>query len=200
MRHWVNDGLFARGLAPGEKDPMVGAQASGDTFTWRNGDGAGAPVSGLSRFVKTRGALYLFYPSVTALRYISALPEQHQSDRQKEAIDEAIEVVVEAMTRVIGNGTTRDAHPKHHGLVTARFTVADNVPDPLKHGLFSTAQSFRAYVRFSNGRPGPLFPPDAAPDVRGMPSTERCSKWSTRASARTTASCTTSSVLAPARA
>jgi deferrochelatase/peroxidase EfeB len=168
MRHWVNDGLFARGLAQSEKDPMVGAQSLGDTFTYRGADGTTVSTVGLSRFVKTRGAAYLFFPSVTGLRFISALPEQPQTERQKEAVDEAIDVVVQAMTRAIGNGTTRDAHPKHHGLVTATFTVADDVPEPLRQGLFKSPGSYRAYIRFSNGRPTPTLPPDAAPDVRGM--------------------------------
>jgi len=168
MRHWVNDGLFARGLAPGEKDPMVGAQSPGDTFTYRAADGTAAPAIGLSRFVTTRAAAYLFFPSVTGLRFITALPEQHQTDRQKEAIDEAVDVMVQSMTHAIGSGTTRDAHPKHHGLVRATVTIAGDVPDALRHGLFSVPRTYKAYIRFSNGRPTPTLPPDAAPDVRGM--------------------------------
>jgi len=72
------------------------------------------------------------------------------------------------MTHAIGNATTRDAHPKQHGLVRATFTVADNVPPEMRHGLFGVPRSYKAYIRFSNGRPTPALPPDAAPDVRGM--------------------------------
>jgi deferrochelatase/peroxidase EfeB len=169
MRHWVNDGLFARGLAQSENDPMVGAHVSGAAFTYRGGSGATVSTTGLSRFVKTRGAAYLFFPSITGLRFISALPEQHQTDRQKEAVDEAVDMIVQSMTRALGNGTTRDAHPKHHGLVKATVTIdVDAVPPHLRHGLFATSASYKAYVRFSNGRPTPTLPPDAAPDVRGM--------------------------------
>jgi deferrochelatase/peroxidase EfeB len=169
MRHWVNDGLFARGLLQGEKDPMVGAQLSGDAFSYRGDDGRIVSTAGLSRFVTTRGAAYLFFPSVTGLRFISSLPEQHQSDRQKEAVDEAVDAIVQSMMRAIGNGTTRDAHPKHHGLVKATVVIdADAVPAELRHGLFATSQTYKAYIRFSNGRPTPTLPPDAAPDVRGM--------------------------------
>jgi hypothetical protein len=42
------------------------------------------------------------------------------------------------------------------------------VPEPLRQGLFSAPRSYKAYIRFSNGRPTPTLPPDAAPDVRGM--------------------------------
>jgi deferrochelatase/peroxidase EfeB len=168
MRHWVNDGLFARGLGPGDKDPMVGAVAADDTFTYRAADGTPVQTAALARFVTTRAAAYLFFPSITGLRFIANLPEQHDTDREKAAVDEAIEVVVQSMMHAIGNGTTRDAHPKHHGLVRATVDIAADLPEALRHGLFRTPRRYDAYVRFSNGRPTPTLPPDAAPDVRGM--------------------------------
>lgn len=168
MRHWVNDGLFARGLTPGERDPMVGSQAADGTFTYRHADGAPAATHGLSRFVTTRGAAYLFFPSVTGLRFISRLSEHDQTDREKDAVDESIEVIVQSMMRAVGEGTTRDAHTKHHGLVKATLSIGADIPETLRHGLFRTPGSYKAYVRFSNGRPTPTLPPDAAPDVRGM--------------------------------
>ncbi len=168
MRHWVNDGLFARGLDPAERDPMVGAQMPDGTFTHRHADGTAAATDGLSRFVTTRGAAYLFFPSVTGLRFISRLDEHEQTDREKDTVDESVQVIVQAMMRAIGDGTTRDAHTKHHGLVKATVEIADDIPDTLRHGLFRTPRRYNAYVRFSNGRPTPTLPPDAAPDVRGM--------------------------------
>lgn len=168
MRHWVNDGLFARGLDPAERDPMVGAQLDGANFTHRHADGATAGTTGLSRFVTTRGATYLFFPSVTGLRFISSLAEHEQTDREKDAVDESIQVIVQSMMRAIGDGTTRDAHTKHHGLVKATVDIATDIPDTLRHGLLRKPRRYNAYVRFSNGRPTPTLPPDAAPDVRGM--------------------------------
>jgi Dyp-type peroxidase family len=168
QRHWINDGLFARGLAPGEKDPMVGAQSIGDTFTYRSANGSLTSTTGLSRFVRTKAAAYLFFPSVTGLRFIAQLNDQRPTDAQRTAVDEGIEVIVQNMMHTIGDGTTRDAHPKHHGIVRATVQIADDVPEPLRHGLFATPGSYQAYIRFSNGRPTPLLPPDAAPDVRGM--------------------------------
>jgi hypothetical protein len=84
------------------------------------------------------------------------------------AIDEAIETIVQAMLHAVGTGTRRDAHPKHHGLVKATVDVAADIPDALRVGLFALPRTYQAYVRFSNGRPAPVFPPDSAPDVRGM--------------------------------
>lgn len=167
-RHWVNDGLFARGLAPADKDPITGAQQPGDTFSYRAPDGTTATTTSLSRFVTTKGSAYLFYPSVTGLRYISQTPERRPTDAERTAVDEAVEVVVAAMTRAIGNGTTRDAHTKHHGIVRATVDIADSLPQELRHGLLREPRSYDAYIRFSNGRPTPTLPPDAAPDVRGM--------------------------------
>jgi len=60
----------------------------------------------------------------------------------------------------------RDAHPKHHGVVKAWFTVADNVPEELRHGIFAMPQTFAAWIRFSNG--APTVNRDSFPDVRGF--------------------------------
>ncbi len=168
MRHWVNDGLFARGLPAGDKDPLVGAQAADDTFSYRGADGTTVRTQGLSRFVRTRAAAYLFFPSVTGLRIISSLTEQAPTELDQQATDEAIDVVVQSMMHAIGTGTTRDAHPKHHGLVKATFEIASDIPEALRHGLFAAPATYAAYIRFSNGRPTPTLPPDAAPDVRGV--------------------------------
>ncbi|MBS1818659.1 MAG: hypothetical protein JSU08_12070 [Acidobacteria bacterium] len=168
MRHWVNDGMFARGLAAADKDPMVGAQGDGDHFTWRDDSGRPASTTPLSRFVTTRAAAYLFFPSLTGLRYLSQLPDQAPTEHQREMVEEAVSTIVQGMRMAIGDGTTRDAHTKHHGLVTATFTVHGDVPEGLRHGLLAEPRSYTAYIRFSNGRPTPVLPPDAAPDVRGM--------------------------------
>jgi catalase len=61
----------------------------------------------------------------------------------------------------------RDAHPKAHGVVRARFAVEDNLPETLARGVFASPRVFDAYIRFSNA----YFDPDrhdASPDFRGM--------------------------------
>jgi catalase len=60
----------------------------------------------------------------------------------------------------------RDAHPKHHGIVQAWFTVESDVPEALKHGIFGTPGRYRAWIRFSNG--APAIQADRKADQRGM--------------------------------
>jgi prostaglandin-endoperoxide synthase 2 len=58
----------------------------------------------------------------------------------------------------------RGAHPKHHGVVRARFAVRDDVPRELRVGLFSRPGAYEAYVRFSNSGRNP----DNEKDAHGM--------------------------------
>ena len=48
-----------------------------------------------------------------------------------------------------GTEVRRDAHPKTHGLVKARFEVVDGLPAELRHGIFAAPKSYDAMVRFS---------------------------------------------------
>jgi Catalase len=65
-----------------------------------------------------------------------------------------------------GGPMHRDAHPKSHGCVRAKFIVASKLPDYLRVGLFAEAGTFDAWIRYSNGAPSQA--PDSRPDVRGM--------------------------------
>ena len=60
----------------------------------------------------------------------------------------------------------RDQHPKAHGCVRAVFTVADNLPEELRHGLFHAPRSYDAWVRFSSS--SPLMASDTKRDAHGM--------------------------------
>jgi len=55
-------------------------------------------------------------------------------------------------------GYERGGNTKTHGIVRANFTVRDDVPPPLQHGIYAKPQTFRAWVRFSG--PGPYITPD----------------------------------------
>ncbi len=65
----------------------------------------------------------------------------------------------------------RQVHSKSHGCVWGEFTVEATLPDSLKIGIFANAQTYPAWVRFSNGsepeKRGKLKS-DRAPDARGM--------------------------------
>lgn len=52
----------------------------------------------------------------------------------------------------------RGGNTKTHGLVRATFTVRDDVPGHMRHGIFAKPRSFPAWVRYSG--PGPIVPAD----------------------------------------
>ncbi|MEW2513371.1 catalase family protein [Streptomyces sp. NPDC046870] len=52
----------------------------------------------------------------------------------------------------------RAGNTKTYGVVHADFTVRDDLPARLRHGVFRTPATYRAWVRFAG--PGPLAPPD----------------------------------------
>jgi deferrochelatase/peroxidase EfeB len=75
LRQWVNDSEFAGGvrLQPQSRDPLIGTQDSAESiFVIPQADG-GPPieVTGLSTFVTTKVAAYVFLPSITAIRFIA---------------------------------------------------------------------------------------------------------------------------------
>ncbi|KAM3110078.1 catalase family protein [Phormidesmis sp. 146-33] len=65
----------------------------------------------------------------------------------------------------------RQVHSKSHGCVWGEFTVTETLPDSLKVGIFANAQTYPAWVRFSNGsepeKRGKLKS-DREPDARGL--------------------------------
>jgi deferrochelatase/peroxidase EfeB len=73
MSEWVNGDIFAPGLS-GTKDPLLGNSAAGTgKFTIPRPGAKPIVVSGFSQFVTTRGAAYVFLPSLTALQHIARL-------------------------------------------------------------------------------------------------------------------------------
>ena len=77
MRRWVNDSEFAGGvrLDPRSKDPLAGSQDPAESIFVIPQEDGGSPieVTGLSSFVTTKAAAYLFLPSVTAIRFMAHL-------------------------------------------------------------------------------------------------------------------------------
>jgi hypothetical protein len=55
-------------------------------------------------------------------------------------------------------GFERGGNTKTHGIVRADFTVHDNLPSELRHGIYAEPRTYRAWVRFSG--PGPYITPD----------------------------------------
>lgn len=61
----------------------------------------------------------------------------------------------------------RDAHPKAHGCVAARFTVRQDLAPSFQYGVFKPGASYKAWIRFSNGSPN-VDQDDGRGDTRGM--------------------------------
>ena len=74
------------------------------------------------------------------------------------------------------NPVRRGQHPKQHGCVHAEFIVEPNLSEELKHGLFREPRTYRALIRFSNGRQWD----DTKPDVHGMAIAQSSSTWNNR--------------------
>ena len=75
LRQWANDSEFAGAvrLHPKSKDPLIGTQNPAESiFVIPQADG-GPPVevTGLSSFVTTKAAAYVFLPSITAIKFIA---------------------------------------------------------------------------------------------------------------------------------
>ncbi len=77
-------------------------------------------------------------------------------------IDEITRLQLDMMK--ISGEDRRGQHPKMHGCVEARFEVAADIPANLKVGLFAEAKTYRAYMRFSNGKETD----DTKKDVHGL--------------------------------
>lgn len=87
---------------------------------------------------------------------------------ETQRIEQVVDLGRKTMARDYPPGTPakRDAHIKAHGCVHATFTVANDLPSALRHGVFATPGAYPAWVRFSNGLPKP--PEDNGKNLRGM--------------------------------
>ncbi|HEY4328687.1 MAG TPA: peroxidase [Phycisphaerae bacterium] len=75
VTEWINKGGFTGALSVDNRDPLVGTVPSGTTGTMPvpNAGGPATILQGFQRFITKRGSAYVFFPSLTALRYIGSL-------------------------------------------------------------------------------------------------------------------------------
>ena len=77
LRQWANDSEFAGAvrLHPKSKDPLIATQDPAESiFVIPQADGSPPiEVTGLSSFVTTKAAAYVFLPSITAIKFIANL-------------------------------------------------------------------------------------------------------------------------------
>ena len=79
LRQWANDSEFAGAvrLHPKSKDPLIGTQNPAESIFVIPQANGGPPieVTGLSSFITTKAAAYVFLPSITAIKFIANLGE-----------------------------------------------------------------------------------------------------------------------------
>jgi Dyp-type peroxidase family len=77
LRRWVNDSEFvgAVRLNPNSKDPLIGTQDPAESvFIIPQANGSPpTEIKGLSSFVTTKAAAYVFLPSITAIKFVANL-------------------------------------------------------------------------------------------------------------------------------
>jgi Dyp-type peroxidase family len=71
MSQWINEGIFTPGLG-GTRDALVGSNDPAESKFTIPDPAGNKTITGFSRFVITRGGVYAFLPSLTALRYLAA--------------------------------------------------------------------------------------------------------------------------------
>jgi hypothetical protein len=94
-------------------------------------------------------------------------PQEVVSSFEAQYVDDVLARLKTQLIDEHPSGTMpRDAHPKMHGLVEAEFIVHGDLPDIYKVGVFSQAQTFKTWVRFSNANGAAQ--PDLKKDIRGI--------------------------------
>jgi Dyp-type peroxidase family len=182
QQQWANNPNFA-GLNGGA-DPVLGTARTPEqlridapSFLVQSDVKVGtAPrCTGLQSFVRVVGSAYFFMPSLPAVRLLGERLGAGLDGERFEAkppdeqlfIDSCIDSLKQSLRRqYTGSMTRRDAHPKMHGCVKARFIVEDDLPSELRVGLFAVARDFEAWLRFSNSSARPQ--PDDKRDLRGV--------------------------------
>ncbi len=87
------------------------------------------------------------------------LAEEKIDADEKQSLDAIIDLMADQMRgRFKPGGYERGGNTKTHGVVKATLTVRNDLPAHLRKGVFATARSYPAYVRFSG--PGPNVPAD----------------------------------------
>ena len=95
-----------------------------------------------------------------------ALNREYPDPDEAKLIEEMVKVAVERMKPQQGR-IRRGQHAKATGCVRGVFTIRDDVPGELRHGVFHRpVQSFQAIVRFSNS--SETIAPDGNVAARGM--------------------------------
>ncbi len=87
------------------------------------------------------------------------LAEEKMLPDEEASLDSIVESFASYMRQNYRAGEyQRGGNTKTHGIVRAEFIVRDDVPEHMRKGVFASAKTFKAWVRFSG--PGPDMPAD----------------------------------------
>ena len=105
-------------------------------------------------------AIFSALPSLAAS--IEDIPANEDS-----AIQQIVRMIEESVRTEAKNGAAhRDAHPKAHGCVRAKFSVLHKLPKEVRVGIFEEFRDYPAWIRYSNG--SGKVQDDSVGDARGM--------------------------------
>jgi catalase len=83
------------------------------------------------------------------------------------AIQQIVRMIEESVRAEAKNGAARrDAHPKAHGCVRAKFSVLHQLPKEMRFGIFKEFRDYPAWIRYSNA--SGKVQDDSVGDARGM--------------------------------
>jgi hypothetical protein len=87
------------------------------------------------------------------------LAEEHVDADEEASLDNIIDQMADQMrSRFKPGGYERGGNTKTHGVLKATVTIRADIPENLRKGVFATARSYPAYVRYAG--PGPDVPAD----------------------------------------
>ena len=124
--------------------------------------GCGSETLSVESVQRTQSPI-VTYPSPD--NFLGEVLQKNESDNARK-IALAIEYGIRRKHKS-GKLAMRDAHPKSHGCVEAKFVVEPKLDEQLAKGVFVPGKAYNAIVRFSNGDEDPNRP-DNEGDGRGM--------------------------------
>jgi hypothetical protein len=101
---------------------------------------------------------------------ILELAKEYPLPNEGQLIQELLAIRRTHVKQATSGKFVRESHPKHHGCVRAEFTVEPGLPEDLRVGVFGKAQTYSAWIRFSNAnglQSDGTYRPDIKRDVRG---------------------------------
>jgi deferrochelatase/peroxidase EfeB len=119
LKEWSESAAFAGRvrLNPRSKDVLIGANDSTDSvFEIPQADGPPLKVSGFSRFITTKASAYCFLPSITALKWITAIPHEGKQLRTSSSSTSDASSIQEQYEAALARVTTaefREASARH---------------------------------------------------------------------------------------